>query len=290
MWGEFAKRVIRIVRRSFVYFLKHDCLTRSAAISFFSLFSLVPILFIVTSVAGVVLGADEALLDRVLHVVREGFPYLSDAIVASVRGLIEGSFKFGWIGVVVLVLSAERVLHAIEDSLYALFREARDVKRPYLLRRLAGMCVLLVGLVITIVSIAMTIVAKAAASIKAYGTFDQAQTFLYWFITSSSFKYLLPLLLTACGAAAIYKIVGGRGVALGSAALGGIVFALLWEAAKLLYAAYVSNLVYYNTIYGSLGALMLFLLWIYYSAVVFLFGASLAATHHLDAASLDDQE
>ncbi len=56
---------------------------------------------------------------------------------------------------------------------------------------------------------------------------------------------------------------------------GGLFLALLWELAKHVFSSYVQNLTVYGRMYGSLLAVVLFLLWMYYSAAIFLFGATL---------------
>ena len=57
---------------------------------------------------------------------------------------------------------------------------------------------------------------------------------------------------------------------------GSALFTVLWELAKQLFAVYVSNFQSYNKFYGSIGALMIFLMWIFYSASIFLFAASVS--------------
>ena len=58
--------------------------------------------------------------------------------------------------------------------------------------------------------------------------------------------------------------------------MGGLVATLFWEVAKYGYTAYAAKVVVYSKIYGSLGIIPLFLLWIYYSWVVVLVGAEVA--------------
>jgi membrane protein len=58
---------------------------------------------------------------------------------------------------------------------------------------------------------------------------------------------------------------------------GAVVAALLFEAAKHGFTVYVANFSRYELVYGALGAVMLFLLWIYLSAMILLLGAELAS-------------
>ena len=57
--------------------------------------------------------------------------------------------------------------------------------------------------------------------------------------------------------------------------IGGLILAILWEMAKHLFSNYVTTLAVYSRLYGSLLFVVLFLLWTYYSALLFLFGAEI---------------
>lgn len=259
------------------WFLKHDCLMRGAAISFFSFFSIVPILFILTALAGYLLGSDDVLFKKVMTVITERFPYISDTIVEIVLGLIQGWSKMGLLGIFALLLGAERVLHALEESLYVVFEEGRERSRKYLVRRLAGVGVLFIGLIVILASIGITALSSVMIGLADgdYGTVGRT----YEAFTGFMFRFVLPFSLVVFGAALSYKITGGSGVRLTSALVGAVVFTILWEVAKFFFASFIANMPYYNKFFGALGALMLLLLWVYYSSCIFLFGASLAASH-----------
>ena len=61
--------------------------------------------------------------------------------------------------------------------------------------------------------------------------------------------------------------------------LGGLTAGLAWEAGKQLFAWYVNNVATYNLIYGSVGAIIAFLLWAYLSAQILLLGAEFTAEY-----------
>jgi len=60
---------------------------------------------------------------------------------------------------------------------------------------------------------------------------------------------------------------------------GGLVAGLIWEVGKQLFTWYVGNFAAYNVIYGSVGAIIVFLLWSYLSAQLLLFGAEFTAEY-----------
>ena len=78
------------------------------------------------------------------------------------------------------------------------------------------------------------------------------------------------------GALLLYRYAPDRPVAVWRRALpGAIIFALGWLLATVLFGVYVTNLANYNATYGSLGAVMVLLTWLYLSAYLLLFGAAL---------------
>ena len=79
-------------------------------------------------------------------------------------------------------------------------------------------------------------------------------------------KYLLPLVFTYCIFFLIYKIIPNKMVHFKSALKAALFASILWELAKHLFAWYVANIATYSIFYGSLSALVVFVLWVYYSS------------------------
>jgi membrane protein len=89
---------------------------------------------------------------------------------------------------------------------------------------------------------------------------------------------LWPVTLSASAFFLVYRLVPHRSVAPRHALLGAVVAAILFEAAKELFAVYVRHAPTYNIVYGTFAAVPIFLIWIYVSWLVILFGAELAAS------------
>jgi membrane protein len=84
------------------------------------------------------------------------------------------------------------------------------------------------------------------------------------------------VLLTCVFFTAIYFLVPATKVELRAAAIGGVVAGVVWEVAKWGYAIFVGRSVRYHAIYGSVAAVPIFLLWLYVSWTLMLFGAKVA--------------
>ena len=88
--------------------------------------------------------------------------------------------------------------------------------------------------------------------------------------------YTLPFTLAFLTVGALYRYVPRRRPRWREALIGSLTFSLLWVAAKLIFVTYNEYATVYAKLYGSLLEVILLLLWIYYSALLFLFGAVIA--------------
>ncbi|MFQ5735326.1 MAG: YihY/virulence factor BrkB family protein [Thermodesulfobacteriota bacterium] len=265
------KRVYSVIRDAICLFNGNGCFTSAAAISFYAFFSLIPIMLLVTAALGFVLGTHEGLLDTVIDMVRQSLPYLSDRIVGDLRGLASEWMKFGWISVVVLISSAELVLEATASALSAVFDSER--RFSFIRRKIINLGVLLIGIFAALTSIFMTAVAVVFRrfQLRIFGI-----DLVYYLVQSLAFKIILPFLLVSVVVAVVFRIFSGPNLNFRYAFLGSVIFTVLWEVAKQVFTWYVSNFQSYNRFYASLGTLMILLIWMFYSANIFLFSASVA--------------
>jgi membrane protein len=99
-----------------------------------------------------------------------------------------------------------------------------------------------------------------------------------------------PVALACVGFAALYRMLAGVPVRWRTAAAGGVFAGVAFEVAKRLFALFASNLIdTRHAVYGSLGVVFVFLLWVYISWVVVLLGAQVAAAARSRASYLDEE-
>lgn len=252
-------------------FSRSDSFTSAAAISFYALFSIIPLMFLVTAALGFIFGTHAGLLDKVVAMVRESLPYLSERIINDVRGLSSAWKAMGWIGAVTLVWSAEFVLEALAEALTRVFET--EQKYGFFRRKVINLFVMFLGVAAALLDILTTALSIVLKKFK-LKVFDIDLS--YYLIQSLTFQFILPFLLVSAIVAVIYGILSGPNLNMRYAFYGSLIFSALWEVAKHVFAWYVQNFPSYNKFYGSIGALMLLLIWIFYSACIFLFSASLA--------------
>lgn len=265
------RKTFSTVWKGLKLFIDNNCLTSAAAISFYTFFSLIPLMILITASLGFVFGTRAGLLDRVIEMVRQALPYLSERLINDLRGLSDKWQSYGWLGLLFLLYSTEMVLGAASEALTAIFGTTE--RYGFLRRKVLNLFVLLLAIIASLFSVIMTAVSIVFTrhSIELAGV-----KLLISIIDSLVFKLVLPFFVMAAMVALVYKILSGPKMNLRYSFYGSLLFTALWEAAKQLFAWYVSNFGSYNKFYGSLGTLMVLLLWIFYSSNIFLFSACIA--------------
>lgn len=264
-------RYLSIVSDGARLFWAKGSLDRAAAISFYALFSLIPLMLIVTAGVGFMLGSKAGLLDRVISLTRQSLPYLGSLVIADLKDLAHASRGYGWVGVVFLVWSADLVLAASSDALAAIF--SAEKRLGFIKKKAINFLALFLGILAAMLSISLTAAAIVFKNVR-YEIFGIDLS--YHVLQSVAFKFVIPFMLVTAIVTVAYRTFSGPALNWRYAFYGAALFTLLWELAKQLFTWYVANFPSYNKFYGSLGALMILLLWIFYSANIFLFSAALA--------------
>ena len=265
------RKIYSILREAVSLFNRNACFTSAAAISFYAFFSLIPIMLLVTAALGFFLGTHEGLIDDVVAMVRQSLPYISERIVNDLKGLSTQWRKFGWISIIVLIFSAELVLEATASELSSVFDTGR--RFGFVRRKIINLGVLLLGIIAALVSILMTAASVLLSNfhLRVFGI-----DIVYYLVQSLTFKILLPFLLVTAVVAVVFRLFSGPYLNVRYALYGSVIFTTMWEVTKQVFTWYVSNFQSYNKVYASLGTLMLLLIWIFYSANIFLFSAAVA--------------
>lgn len=170
------------------------------------------------------------------------------------------------IGVVVLLISAVSLMMSIEDAFNRIWRVA--TARSATSRFLMYWTALSFGPLLLVAALALSSYLFALPLVAGY----EAQLGL-----KARLLNLLPFLFVWISLLASYLIIPNRHVRLRDAAIGSLLAALLFEAAKRGFAFYLGTLTSYEQVYGALAVIPVFMLWIYLSWLVVLLGASVCA-------------
>ncbi len=258
-------------------FDRHKLTTNAAAISFFFLLSVIPLLFIVISlISSFVQSPEEAerfIMDYVVERVPESARmFIIDIIdrsnlIRNVKTLMENR---GWVGLIsigALLWTSSGAFAAIEDAMTTIF----GVKgRNYFVSRLVEM-----GMVLITGSLFMTsnMVTAILQTLKQKGStafgVDFADLPGVWNVATS----VLPYLLTVIMFFIMYKILPKTQIYNRAALLGAVVAGLLLEATIYGFAYYVKNFGRYDAFYGSVAGIVITIFSIYLASIILLIGA-----------------
>ena len=269
---------LRVFVNAIRIFSRNNCFDRAAVISYYAFLSLMPIMLLLTSALGLLLGARADILDNLIGMARTRLPYLSERMITDIKGLASASTTFGWVSLIVLLFTAEFVLKAMADALIDIFdvHERYGFFRRRVLNALIAFMAVFAALVSIIVTAAAGIVSRI--NVRVLGI-DLA----YWLIESLTLKYILPFVIVVLTVTAVFQVFSGPNLRLRYAFYGSLIFAVLWETGKQCFALYIHYFPTYNRFYGSLGTIMLLLIWIYFSASIFLFSASIARAAFMES-------
>lgn len=265
----------RALRGAAVDFFHHGCGTLAASVAFFAILSLLPMVFLLLNLLGLFVSQDrighEYFLTFLKGFVPNLWPQLAEEIervarVKAVRWIVLATFA--WFGTL--------VFYEVEYALHIVFRTTG--KRNPVIASLRSIVLLVLLGVLLFLSILATQVMNLIVSLAPrVGGLDVFVTAASQFLLS----YLLPFVLLLTAVTFLYRYVPQKRPRWWEAFVGGLFLAVLWELAKHLFSNYVQHLSIYGRMYGSLLAVVLFLLWIYYSAALFLFSAALVHRLHI---------
>lgn len=264
----------RVVRE----FLDDHCTQLAASMSYYIMFSLFPLAILLVSIAGLILTNQEV-QDRFVDGLLAALPVSEGAGRESLHALIDpiaqGRSAIGLISIVGLVWGASGMMGALRHSLNVAWDH--EHRRPFVRGKLIDFALVLgVGYLLTM-SIAITILLRVARDLSgdvasALGPFGPGASELVNFIS-----ILIPFLLTAMTFTLVFKLIPSVPVRTRDAISGAVLSAALFELLKHAFAFYLRNFSNYDAIYGSLGATIALLFFIYLGSCVLLLGAELAA-------------
>jgi membrane protein len=247
-----------------------------ASLAFYSLLSVAPLLVIATAILGAVYGPEIArgqLLHQVHDFVGDSGAGAIEMLLASANHPAAGTFASIASGLL-LLFGAAGVFSELQDSLNLIWGAQcqNNCGLWHLVRaRLLTFCmVLFVGVLL----LATVVVSTALAAVISYagGKWPRLAGWLH------GGDIVLSLVVLTVLFALLFKVLPEASVSWGDVWLGALVTALLFTAGKVLIGIYLAGSGVSSS-YGAAGSLAVFLIWIYYSAQVFFFGAEFTAVH-----------
>ncbi|PYT10089.1 MAG: hypothetical protein DMF60_01225 [Acidobacteria bacterium] len=268
----------RIGMRSFMSFMDNDLTTAAAAVSYFSMLALFPTLLLLFTIGNRLIGPET--VEK--YVIGQALAYLPGA-QTFVRKNLESisSISTGIVVscLVVMLWAASWMFTVIEKALNRvwgtyprsfLHGRAVNIAVMSLVWALLASSALFTGFVTALRSAANRIPLRVAPWLTALSGYAWQIVFV-----------LASLAVTVILFAVLYKLLPNTKVSIMEALPGAVLAGVFWEAAKFGFA-FLLPYFHYDLLYGSIGAGVALLTWVYLSSVIMLFGAQFTALLHRD--------
>ena len=258
-----------------------------AALSYYTVFSLAPMLLIVLAVAGLVFGQDAArgaLFGQLSGMMGADGAHAVEGLLASVSKPTEGILATVT-GLLVLLLGATSVFGELQDALDRIWR-APDRKTGGGLWHLLRTRVLSFGMILGIAFLLMVSLVVSAA-VSALGKW-WSPMFGGWELLAQGVTFVFSLAVTTVAFAMIYKLMPRAQVRWHDVWIGAVVTALLFSLGRFLIGLYIGKSGVASG-FGAAGSLVVVFVWVYYSAQIFLLGAEFTWVYATTLGSMKDR-
>jgi membrane protein len=257
-----------------------------AALAYYTMFSIAPLLLIVISIAGLIFGVEAAR--------GEIFSQLQGLMgqqgADAVQGLLESvskpaeSITAMLVGTILLLIGATTVFGELQDSLDRIWRAPKRNKGGIwsLLRARLLSFGMIMGIGFLLM-VSLVVSAALAALGKLWGPL-----FADWEMLANVIDFLVSFVFSTTVFAMIYKIMPRAKVDWADVWIGAAVTALLFTIGKFLIGLYIGKSGVTSG-FGAAGSLVVVLVWVYYSAQIFLMGAEFTWAYALTFGSRKEQ-
>ena len=260
-----------LVKKTMSSWLEDRCQTLGASLSYYTVFSLAPLLLIVVSVAGLLFGVDAARSQMLgqLH------SLMGDEGARAVEGMLQNanqpakSTLATIIGVITLLVGATSVFAELQDTLDHIWRAPARKKHSgwwtVLRQRFLSFGMILgIGFLLTVSLVLGAILSAVQARWN--------PIFGDWTVFASGLNLAVGFGLTSVVFALIYKLMPRAQIAWRDVWIGAAVTSVLFTVGKYLIGLYIGKSGFSST-FGAAGSLVVVLVWVYYSAQILLIGA-----------------
>ena len=270
---------VTIVRETLHNYGKNHGFQNSAMIAYFASLSIIPFFLLMMALFGYVFhligprfGSEEALIEVIQRALNELFPFLTEAIISRLKSIVNARETIGIIGFLFMFFAASLVFEALEISLREVFGKPR--KRHFLVTRIFFFLFFTTVGFLFFVMYFLMIISKSWMSalgegslmtiLSEYRVLDHILTF-----TIINVGFMIMVYYTARKKIKLWALFGGS-----------LIFFVLFELSRFVFSYYIEHFARFDLVYGSLATIMIGIVWVYYSATIFIVSAEFVRTFH----------
>jgi membrane protein len=258
-----------ILKRAIQTFYAVRASHAAAGVAFYAIFSLFPLILVIIAIGSYFVDPDEV-FGLVTGLVSEYIPTAMQLINANLSQMFHAREAFGIVALLALLWAASSVFTSLAYNINLAWTDAR--RRHFLHKRLVGLAMTVAISLMLVLFLGVNWVMGLEIVLDALNGSPVFKSLWGHFSTIASWMTIFLLLF------ALYRLSPGSRSRWRAIFWGALVATLAWKAVTAIFSWYLMTLVdSYRLIYGSLGAIVAFLLLVYILAFIALFGAHLAA-------------
>ena len=269
-------------------FMRKNCPYIAGAIAFYALFAMFPLFLAVITVLGYLAGLrTEAQRLELAQGIADVLPVSSEFVSTQVQGVVNtpAITGIGIASVFGLLWASTAAFGAIRKGINAAWGVKKT--RPFLEERLIDIALVLgAGVVLLAVLYSGAAISVSRGVLDALAPESQVLNDSIWRVVSTLFAPVASF----AAFVVMYRFLPNTDVRLGDVWLGALLASLAFETVKWGFVKYVTTSLDYNVVYGSVGAVVALLTWVYVSAIIVLFGALITSRYAAYASSIEERE
>jgi membrane protein len=269
----------RVIKQAAIEFVADNGIKFSAALSYYTIFSIGPVLIIIISLAGIFFGR-EAVQGKIYEQING---LVGNSAAVQIQEIIQNieqsqlSTSGAVFGVIILLVGATGVFTEIQDSINYIWsiksKPKKGLLRILVNRLISFSLIISIGFLLLVSLIINALVELLHARLTAI--FDDASVYIFQGINYAILMMVITTLFTI-----IFKVLPDAKIKWRDSLLGAVFTAVLFLIGKFLISLYLS----YSNIdimYGAAASVILILLWVYYTSIILYFGAEFTKVYAL---------
>lgn len=240
-------------------FVKNDNSSAAASLAYYSLFALIPLLLLLFFALSFFITSSKAIMQRITMLISQFIPYYSDTILKEVYTLARHKGMWGVVSIGVLLWASMPLMGTLRTAFYNIFKV--EERPSFLKTNILDLSVILLTLSLFVA------VSFSNMAFKKFLVLD-GSTLLY---------DIASYFLTAAVISVFYLVFIPVRVPFSYICAGSALTTVLWGIIRPVFGLFLSYNPQYGITFGSLKALFIIIIWIYYSFSVLLFGTELIA-------------
>ncbi|MCE5263484.1 MAG: YihY family inner membrane protein [Deltaproteobacteria bacterium] len=243
---------------------------QAAAIALYAILSIIPLFILTLLLVSDLFSSDPEIQKKLIEGIRQFVPSFSGDLLTQFSRIEGKKELLGWAGIISLVWFSAAIFGSVETALNITFRS--KVQRNYFVSKLLAIAMIPLGWAIGVISVGITYVATI---LSRQPLLVQGGLFFLPEVNGIVIRYLLPYFVTVLFFTVLYKVIPTKNISWKSAVIGSAIFSALMEIAKQFFTWYVASYTRYHLIFGSLEAVVILVIWVFYVALILLFCAEL---------------